>query len=311
MDLPQSDLLHESERLAGAVLAARTIKEYGKDWKVFDQWCRAAQREPLPADSDTLAMFIAQSLETKKIRTILRYCCAILHYHRSLGHGDPDMKRASAILNGAQRLRGERPVQKTPLSVAQLREMVESLADEEEPRRTRDRAVLLFGFATALRRSSIAAARLEHVRFTPEGMIVHVPREKQDQEGKGREIGVPLARDHTVCAVRALQSWLDRRGREPGWLFDGLRNGIFRPDRPMHHNTVAAIVKRAVRSIGLDPARYAGHSLRAGFVTAALEAGAGEIVTARHTGHRSLATLRMYFRPESPFRGNVCPMIGL
>lgn len=311
MDLPRNDLLDESNRLASATLAARTLKEYGKDWQVFLHWCRTMQRGPLPADSDTLAMFIAGSLETKKIRTVSRYCCAILHYHRTLGHDDPDMKRASSILNGAQRLRGERPVQKAPLSVAQLREMMERLADAEEPRRTRDRALLLFGFATALRRTSIVAARLEHIRFTREGMVVYVPREKQDQEGKGRNIGIPFARDHAVCAVRALEAWLDLRGREPGYLFDGLRNGVFRPARPMHHNTVAAIVKRAVQSIGLDPAHYAGHSLRAGFVTAALESGAGEIVTARHTGHRSLATLRMYFRPENPFRGNVCPMIGL
>jgi integrase len=183
--------------------------------------------------------------------------------------------------------------------------------DRPDPYRTRDRAVILFGFATALRRTNIISARIEHIRFTPQGMIVRVPREKQDQTGVGRDIGVPFASDAAVCAARATRDWLHVRGTEPGYLFDGLWHGQLRPGARMHHNTIAAIVKRAAESIGLDPAHYAGHSLRSGLATAALESGAGEILTARHTGHRSLQCLRMYLRGNDPFAGNVLGVIGL
>jgi integrase len=307
MHLPD---LTACDRLASAVLAERTIETYASDWRLYSNWCASAGREPLPSSTDTINLYVTQLLDGHKVKTVRRHLWAILNQHRLHGFTPPDFTKSKAILVGTQRLRGEQPVQKHAISVAQLREMI-SRIDLPEPRRTRDRAVLLFGFATALRRSNIVSARLEHIRFTEQGMIVHVPREKQDQIGKGRDIGVPLAANAEVCAVRALREWLRLRGTEPGYLFDGLRHDRWHPEQRMNHNTVGAIVKRAAESIGLDPAHYGGHSLRAGFATAALESGAGEILTARHTGHRSLTCLRMYLRGNDPFRGNVLGVIGL
>jgi integrase len=301
-------LIQESRRLAGAVLARRTTETYASNWCRFTQWCSLHGRQPLPASSESIELFLTQSLATRKVKTVRSYLAAILHHCVKHEYPLPDTARARAILAGAQRLRGERPVQKSAISPDQLREMIRRIS-LPDPWLTRDRAVLLFGFTTALRRISITDARPEHLRFTPQGMIVHVPREKQDQTGAGRDIGIPFGRDTELCAVRAMQDWLRLRGPGPGYLFDGLKNGVFRPQNRMHHNTIAVIVKRAVRSVGLDPARYAGHSLRAGFITTALEAGAGEILTARHTGHRSLEVLRMYMRPQDPFRGNACSLI--
>ena len=55
--------------------------------------------------------------------------------------------------------------------------------------------------------------------------------------------------------------------------------------KPIHTNTLALIVKRGAEALGLDTSEYAAHSLRAGFITSALEEGMGEIMTARHSGH--------------------------
>jgi integrase len=79
----------------------------------------------------------------------------------------------------------------------------------------------------------------------------------------------------------------------------------------MHPCSIALVVKRAVASIGLEPAPYAGHSLRAGFVTAAVVQGVNEIAIMEHTGHRSLSTLRRYYRRGDPFQANACAMVGL
>jgi len=72
-----------------------------------------------------------------------------------------------------------------------------------------------------------------------------------------------------------------------------------------------AAVKAAAQSIGLDPAGFAGHSLRAGFVTEAGERGAGELLIAAQTGHRSMSVLRLYFRRRNLFKANACAMLGL
>ncbi len=68
--------------------------------------------------------------------------------------------------------------------------------------------------------------------------------------------------------------------------------------------------KYAARA-GLDPARYAGHSLRAGFATAAAAAGASERSIMAQTGHKSLPMLRRYIREGSLFRDNAAAHLGL
>jgi integrase len=66
---------------------------------------------------------------------------------------------------------------------------------------------------------------------------------------------------------------------------------------------VALIVKRRAQAVGLDPARYAGHSLRAGLATSAAAAGASESAITSQTGHRSADMVRRYIREASLFKG--------
>jgi integrase len=63
--------------------------------------------------------------------------------------------------------------------------------------------------------------------------------------------------------------------------------------------------------VGLDPARYAGHSLRAGLATSAAAAGASERVIMSQTGHRSADMVRRYIREGSLFASNPAAMVGL
>ena len=74
---------------------------------------------------------------------------------------------------------------------------------------------------------------------------------------------------------------------------------------------MALVVKRAAQAAGLDPARYAGHSLRAGLATQAAAAGASERVIMAQTGHKSEAMVRRYIREGSLFRDNAASMVGL
>jgi integrase len=75
---------------------------------------------------------------------------------------------------------------------------------------------------------------------------------------------------------------------------------------------VALVVKRRAKAVGLDPARYAGHSLRAGLATsAAAAAGALERVIMSQTGHRSADMVRKYIREGNLFASNPAAMVGL
>ena len=65
--------------------------------------------------------------------------------------------------------------------------------------------------------------------------------------------------------------------------------------------TVANVVKAHAARAGLEAADFAGHSLRAGFVTSAAERGKRAERIMDHTGHQSVAMVRIYTRRADAF----------
>lgn len=297
-----------AEGLRSAAHARRTLLSYGSDWKLFAGWCETARLVALPASADTVALYLTHVLNSgRKISTALRHLASIRFAHREARLASPCGHDAYELLRGAQHLRHEHPNQKAPLSIDQLSLMCAKLGSGAMA--ARDRAMLLLGFASALRRSTLVELDLADLSFEERGVIVRVRFEKQDQDGVGRTIAVPRGHAGT-CAVLALGEWLRYRGRRAGPLFTGFPGGR-QSGIGLRPCAVGRVVKRAVESIGLDARRYAAHSLRAGFVTEALVHGVNEVVIAAHTGHRSLNTLRLYFRPRDAFQANACSSMGL
>jgi integrase len=74
---------------------------------------------------------------------------------------------------------------------------------------------------------------------------------------------------------------------------------------------VALVVKKYAGVLGLEPAAYSGHSLRAGLATSAAIAGASERAIMNQTGHRSSEMVRRYIRDGNLFRDNAAAKVGL
>jgi site-specific recombinase XerD len=66
----------------------------------------------------------------------------------------------------------------------------------------------------------------------------------------------------------------------------------------------ASTVKAGAAKLGLEASAFAGHSLRAGFVTSAVKRGANLIKITDVTGHRSLEMLKTYSRDAEAFVGH-------
>ncbi len=163
----------------------------------------------------------------------------------------------------------------------------------------------------------------------PDGLVITLRRAKTDQAGAGRRLGLPYGRDAATCPVRAVQDWLTVSGiaatcpvrAVQDWLTVSgiaagpLFRGVDKDDRiaptRLSDRTVARVVKRAAAAAGLDPARYAGHSLRAGLATSAAAAGTSERVIMAQTGHKSLPMVRKYIRDGSLFAQNAAADAGL
>ncbi|MDQ2730511.1 MAG: site-specific integrase, partial [Armatimonadota bacterium] len=160
------------------------------------------------------------------------------------------------------------------------------------------------------RRSEVVGLDRLDVSMTGAGLVVTLRRSKTDQMGVGREIGIPLQPDAECCPVRALKNWLKVCGAKEGPVFVGVdRHGNM--GGRLSGQAVALIIKRAALSAGLDPAAYAGHSLRSGFATSAAESGASERAIMDQTGHKSTLMVRKYIRRGSIFRDNACNVIRM
>jgi len=196
-----------------------------------------------------------------------------------------------------------------PVTVPELRTMVKGLGID--PAGCRDRALLLLGFAGALRRSELVGLDVADVTEGTDGLTVRLRRSKTDQEGAGRTVGIPYGSNPATCPVRAWRAWLEVSGVAEGAAFRPVdRHGHIGGTR-LSAQAVALVLKRHAARAGIDPGEVAAHSLRAGLATSAAAAGVPERVIAEQTGHRGTAMLRRYIREGSLFRENAASAVGL
>jgi site-specific recombinase XerD len=99
-----------------------------------------------------------------------------------------------------------------------------------------------------------------------------------------------------------VKAWLEAAQITEGPVFRPLRKGGGVLPVALSTKSVAEIVKAYAELAGLDPAIFAGHSLRAGFLTSAAVAGASVFKMMEVSRHRSLETVRGYVRDAELFR---------
>ena len=307
----EQDLILLTDAYAHAAAAANTVRGYNADWRGFTAWCAIRRRTPLPATGETIAYYVSvMAASGHKPASIDRARAAIRKAHLLAGMPDPThTAEVETTLSGIRRTHGTSQTQKAPLLTDDLSRIISRLTDTLRDRR--DRALLLVGFASALRRSALVALTVEEVTFTADGMTLFIPRDKTDQRAAGRDLGICRGQRLDTCPVNALRQWLQSANITTGPLFRAIsKSGIIRTDA-LTQQSVAEIVKRHAAAVGLDPAHFAGHSLRAGLVTSATKAGAADIDIMRHTAHRDRRTLDKYIRKAKLFEDNVSGMVGL
>lgn len=292
--------------------APATVRAYRACWKHFQEWCRDRGLNSLPAEPRAVALFIADCASKHKPASISLRMAAISAAHKLKGYESPALMRHALVSEtwaGIRRTLGTAQVGKAAILTDDLRKMIVALPDSL--RGLRDAALLLIGFASACRRSELASLTVEDLSWVEEGLRITLKRSKTDQEGKGQTIGVPYGSDPGTCPVRAMRRWLAASGITEGFAFRGVLKGGRVQMRRMAGDSIALCIKRACASIGMDTAQYAGHSLRAGFVTQAARAGCSESSIMKQTRHKSTAMLMRYTRDPNLFRNNAATKLGL
>ena len=215
--------------------------------------------------------------------TIGRRVAAIRYAHKLAGHAVPtDDERVKATVRGIRRTIGTAARKKAPATAERVIAM--ALGTGAGLKGLRDRALLLLGFAGAFRRSEIVALDCEDIEECETGLRITIRRGKTDQEGQGATIGI--VRGAIACPVAAVCQWRDEAGITAGPLFRSIRKGGKVRGR-LTDQSVADIVKAHAKRVGLDPSLFAGHSLRAGFLTSAAKRGASIFKMMDVSRHRS------------------------
>lgn len=142
------------------------------------------------------------------------------------------------------------------------------------------------------------------------GLLVTLRQSKTDQEGAHVTKGLPIGTQPETCPKHVLQTWLDTAAITSGPLFRPIDRWGNVSDKALSDLGVARAVKRGLITLGLDPAAYSGHSLRAGLVTAAAIAGVSERIIMQQTGHKNVTVLRRSLQEGSLFR-ETAAVVGL
>lgn len=288
---------------ARAEKAAATRKAYLKDFELFGLWCQDRGLAVLPITVEAVAAFLADEADRSvKPSTIGRRCAAIRYVH-SLGKdrsspSPTNDERVKAVVRGIRRTQGVAPRRVLPATS----DRVIAMAPRPDGKiaTLRDRALLLLGFAGAFRRSELVALDLADIEEVPEGLRVTIRRGKTDQEGAGAVIAI--IRGDVACPVTALLEWLRAANITEGPVFRSVRRGDHVQEDRLTDRSVANIIKSHADRVGLDPAEFSGHSLRAGFLTSAAKRGASLFKMMAASRHRSPASIVGYVRDQELFK---------
>lgn len=294
-----------------AAKAANTRRAYRHDMAHFESWCQSQHLAAVPAEPDTVALYVAALAGQARVATIERRLAAISVAHQMQGLEPPT--RSSLVrtaMQGIRRRHGSAPRQVTPLRLAVLRRLLQALP-EHTAAAVRDRAVLLLGFAGGFRASELAGLALADLEELEEGLVVHLRRAKTDPAGQGRDVAIPRGRHAETCPVSAVGRWISVAGLEAGPLFRRIDRMDRVADAGLRPVAISAIVQRACARAGLPAKEYAGHSLRSGFATEAAAQGASERAIMAHGGWRSVQMARRYIRSGELFSENAAAVLGL
>jgi hypothetical protein len=250
-----------------------------------------------------LAAFLTERAEAGlTFGTLDGYCSGIAHRHHQEGLPDPTADFVvRRVRRGLRRIMGVAPRRQAhPLTLTEIAQILKRI-DTSAPIGIRDRAVILLGYASAMRPGEVSALDVGDIITKPAGILINVRRSKTDQDARGQLVGVARGDNRLTDPIRALDDWLGIRPTGPGALF----TRVIYPGRVTNERigprAVSRLVQERAIAAGFDGIPVTGHSLRAGHATTAAVNGAPIDRIAAQTRHRDLGTLlNHYIRPAPP-----------
>jgi integrase len=331
------ELITTTRTYMDAARSENTRRSYRRAWAAFETWCAREGRRALPANPETVAAWMAwaaKGLDGGRPwarSSINQALSAIQLAHRTARHPFDRKDRIIAeAWDGISRTKAKSETvrQAQPITAAELHIMLEDLARAagKLPADARDAALLALGWSAALRRSELVALDWEKVgtstgylRVDERGLVVVLAVSKGSQT---EPVSVAVPRADMPAACTAVEAWAATAGLKAG-------EPVFRPiDKRQRvcagrltDRSVSRIIKARVRAYAIAAGRteqaadelaerMSGHSMRAGYATAAAAANVPGYRIQQHTRHRSAEMVSRYVREADKWTKNGLKGVG-
>jgi integrase len=305
--------LAKAQAYQDAADAPATLRAYASDLKNYKVWCASSSLVALPATPQVVGAYLAAAGEGYAMQTLRRRVAALARASGVAGHPlDTKHPAIRETLRGIGRTHGSRGRRSAALTTAELKKL--SRACEPGVAGDRDRALLLTGFAGALRRSELVALDVERLTWSNDGVKLLLEKSKTDKDGEGAEIMIVFGRHEDTCPVRALRGWLDAAAIKTGPVFRKVNKGGRIEAHRLSEDAVRQVLLKRAAQAGIQGTLaepVSPHGLRAGFVTTAYRNGVPDEEIMGHTRHRSLTTMRSYVRRAKLSQTSPAGQLGL
>jgi integrase len=304
--VPTSQQQKVLDDLLSAAVPANTRRSYRAAFKDWMEWAQVNGTPALPAEPHAVASYLAELALTKAPSTLGQRAAAIARAHHDARlpspTRDPEVRK---VVKAAKMQHVGEEDEAAPVVRDLLRKMLAATAPGVLG--IRDRAILLVGWAGALRRSELARLTVEEFRFDPAGLWMQIQFRRPTKGDQDRSAMVPYSantREPDLCPIAALQAWLKATCTKTGPIFRAWTpNGLLR-DASMTQDSINDLIKKLVKACDIEPEPYSGHSLRAGFITQAFRDRIPLERIQAVTRHKDLKTLLKYRREADPISGS-------
>ena len=222
-----------------------------------------------------------------------------------------------AAFAGFRRILAKPRVRKEPVTAEMLKSMVDSAGPDPSLSEVRLLAVCLLAFAGFLRCEEVLKLECADVKFNTEGLVLKIVSSKTDQFREGAALVIART-GLCTCPVAMLERYFHMGG-----LCSGSHDKVFRAivntksgetlrkTGGLRYTRLRELLIAKIAQLGMDPALFGMHSLRAGGATAAANAGVPDRLFKRHGRWRSESAKDGYVKDSVERRLDVSKSLGI
>ncbi len=286
--------------------SAHTRRAYLGDLRAFELW-----RANAPMTKGLVESYAVHLHEQDRSpNSINRALAAVRWWARRLAdlvfeEPMPKVQRDEIVLQAARvaavhDIKGERQLRGRHIANSELQALLRACRHDATPAGRRDGALFALAWTTGLRRSEIAALRLDDIKSADDYLVIAV-------QGKGNKV----RQAYLYTAAPWHHQWLAQRGPEAGPLFCRIfKGGKVSRDRRLTADGLAKILaKRSLEAALAEPITW--HDFRRTFAGNLLDNGTDLATVQRLLGHTSPTTTSNYDRRGEATRQRAIRNISL